>query len=284
MDANARTLLDNLRMEEEQYEEDNQDERSEEQEEKANDFNKQAEKENKKEKRKPNNSDTDATNTNYNTISNLLTAGEKSGGQLLLFIGKSKQGKTHLLKSLLLNMCDEGKFQFGIVFTTTRFNKSFDFMTNQKLVIPRYDENILKQYLRKVRELPNKPSNFIIFDDILGDLDIQSAFVKNFISTFRHYNCTVFLSTQYAYAVSPLWREQCDICFIFRQKTGRSLQAVYEAFGSLFGQYKEFTDMLARITSEKYRCLVFDGDATNEDEKYSTYIADKEIPDINLKF
>jgi hypothetical protein len=203
--------------------------------------------------------------------------------QLNLFVGSSEQGKSHLIKYLLINLCMMKKFKTGIVFTTTKFTGGYDFIANKNLIISKYDEDILKKYLKKIREANtngNSCPNFIIFDDMIGSLDVRSPFIQNFVSTFRHYNIGIFISTQYVYRVDPLFREQTNRCFIFKQNTKRSYEALYEAFGLGFEDYKSFKKQLDLITSEPYRCLLYKKEDTDMSKKYMAYKAKSEIPDV----
>lgn len=204
--------------------------------------------------------------------------------QLCIFIGSSEQGKTHLMKYLLLNMCLRNQFDFGIVFTTTKFNHSYDFIKNQNLVIAGYDEKILKQYLKKLRSSDEPPPNFVIFDDCIGSLDTMSEFIQNFASTFRHFNSSVFISLQYAYKVPPLFREQCNRCFMFKQNTKRSYEAIYDAYGLGFTDYKEFKATIDDITKEQFHCMYYLKEETEPNKKYGEYKAPAEIPDVRLEF
>jgi len=204
--------------------------------------------------------------------------------QLLVFAGSSEQGKTHLIKSIIIDMCLRGDFNFGIVFCPTKFNKSYDFIKNQNLVIGNYNENILKQYLKKVRDNGNPP-NFIIFDDCAGEMNLVDGFGKQFISTFRHYNCSVFISTQYIYSVAaPVVREQTNRAFIWKQNTKRAYDALYESYGLAFEDFKDFKKTLDTITAEQYRCMVYLKEETEIKKKYLSYKASEKIPDVQLKF
>jgi hypothetical protein len=119
---------------------------------------------------------------------------------LILFVGSSKSGKTHAIKSLILdyslNKKYKNRFNFGLVFTTTKFNctsflpeysvfKGFD----MKIIVDFCDE-LEKKYGKQIKKNEKEgrdatygvPASFIVFDDIMSLINQKSGEFKNFIS------------------------------------------------------------------------------------------------------
>lgn len=210
--------------------------------------------------------------------------------QLIIFFGTSEAGKSYLMIYLLRSLCLKGTFEFGIVFSPTKsVNNAYDFFTNQNLVISGYDENTLKKYMKRLRDIPKekRPCNFIVFDDCIGDLDPNTKFARQLISTFRHYNITIFMSSQYIKAITPpLYRTQCNRSFVFKMNTAEDYDGCYSAFGSGFPNKKEYIKVLNQITSEKFCSMVYLKEETEPNKKYFSYKAPEEdkIPDVKIKF
>ena len=152
-------------------------------------------------------------------------------------------------------LCLNKKFKFGLVFCKTKFNCGYDFIEDNK-VVEGYNEDVLKNYLqtlqkygeenpliKKQKELGIKTNispSFIVFDDIIGQMDLNSGFMSEFLTTYRHYNITLIAATQYLYKVPPLFREQADIRVMFCQTTKRSIEACYETYGQDFDNQKKW--------------------------------------------
>jgi hypothetical protein len=203
--------------------------------------------------------------------------------QLLFMVGSSEQGKSYLMKYFLIEMCLRGDFKFGVIFTTTKHNSAFDFIKDQNCVISGYNEGALKRYLKELQG--NTQPNFIVFEDCVGQMDVLSPFLSWFISSFRHFKCTVFIMTQYVKKISPIFREQVNRAFIFKQNTKVSYDALYESFGLGFDSFKDFKAQLDAITEENYRCMVYLKEKRGlHDDKYLSYKAPPEdqIPQVML--
>ena len=120
---------------------------------------------------------------------------------LIVVAGKSKRGKSYLIKYMLTMLCLNKKFKFGLVFCKTKFNCGYDFIEDNK-VVEGYNEDVLKNYLqtlqkygeenpltRKQKELgikTNIPPSFIVFDDIIGQMDLNTNFMSEFLTTYSN--------------------------------------------------------------------------------------------------
>lgn len=212
---------------------------------------------------------------------------------LILCIGSSKSGKSHLIKNLIYdNTIDkEDGFKFGLVFTKTKFTGSYNFLPDD-YVIENFDIKILNHYLDLIVESYQKrknkkhgiPHSFIIFDDICSLLPQKDKEFQNILSTSRHYNVTLIFSVQYIHQASTLVREQSDYMYVFHQEKKKSIDALYEIIGSSFRTVKEFEEFLVNSTKERYYCLLYDKNELDFEKKYSRYRAPEKLSNVKLKY
>lgn len=182
--------------------------------------------------------------------------------QVIVCIGRPKQGKSNAVKYLLLkNMINKDVFKFGIVFTRTKFNEGYDYIP-EKYIYTEYKPEILKKYMDGLEELKKKkgkiPTNFIIFDDQQGLLNRNDPTLTNFVASHRHYNTTCFFCFQYLYGASPLLRECTTYALMFRSFNHRTINGLYENFGQLFESEKEFKKYFLKNTKKIYTALLYD--------------------------
>lgn len=214
-----------------------------------------------------------------------MDAIDLSRNNLLLFVGKSHSGKSFLVKHLLTELLSRKVFDFGICFCqTAELSNDYDFLPEDSIV-EGYDEKKLIKYLASLKKYAKEkghlPKTFLIMDDILGDLR-NSKVCKKFMSSFRHYNITLFICTQFANYVSTLTREQINHAFIFRVKSEQGREAIYKAIGGNCETEDKFYEILDDATKEKYRCLLYSADIDDENE-FRSYKA-KQIPQIKFAF
>lgn len=214
-----------------------------------------------------------------------FTLPQKPG--LYIFAGKPSSGKTVNLKAILYNYCKHGYFKFGLVICKTKFNKSYDFMPDEA-VWKCYEESRLEAYVKKMETWMEKtgaekpPPNFVVLDDLLGTVDQYSPFFKNWISCYRHYNTTLFLTAQYmADGISTHLRDSTTMAFLYRTRFGRSVKALGEAYGSGMKE-QEWADLLEQATVEEFFSLVF----VNDQPRETTYHCYKSsvAPNFKLNF
>jgi hypothetical protein len=118
-----------------------------------------------------------------------------------------------------------------------------------------YDELILKSYLailaKMRKELDMKmPPSFIIFDDLIGSLvsSQNSKMFMSLITTFRHYNVSVFICAQYARGlINPTLREQARYVFC-TNSGGENTDHLYKSFGNKYFKNKnQMADVLVGL-------------------------------------
>lgn len=163
---------------------------------------------------------------------------------IFAFIGSAGSGKSYLLQYIVQTICLKNIFKFGWCFTRTNFSGQYNYMGEN--VTQGYSEKILRNYLSilanmRIRLKMNMPPNFIIFDDLIGSL-INSQNNHTFmrlITTFRHYNCSIFIAAQYARGlINPTLREQ--IRYVYCTNSGdENTTNLYKSFGNRFFKDKK---------------------------------------------
>ena len=128
-----------------------------------------------------------------------------------------------------------------------------------------------------------------MFEDLVGILNSSSEWFNNFISRFRHYRINIFICVQYLMgrrAISPIMREQTNFCIMFRSKTLRTLQNLFENYGGLFDSYDDFKERLFRTTEEDYSaCLYIESrDTTDPDQNFISIQAPESYQEMKFKF
>ena len=213
--------------------------------------------------------------------------------QICVFLGKPKMGKSWALRHQILKQTVDNKtFKYGIVFTKTKFNGQYDYLPDD-YVYDSYDPEILQRYLDGLKELneDEKQPSFVIFDDIQGLLSSQDPTLTQLVSNHRHFKITVFFCFQYIYgrASTPVLRECTTMAFLFNSKGKRTLEALFESFGQLFNNFKEFKEYFLVCTKEKYTAMLYIQDVDNIDENYLQYKAPspkemKHVKNIKLQY
>lgn len=204
-----------------------------------------------------------------------------------ILFGPPKAGKSVLLKRLLYDKCINGYYKNIIVFTPTKFNEAYNFL-DDKNVFQDYKEEILVKYLqnlenyyRKTKKKP--PPNCIVFDDTLGKLNGDTSTFTNFLTTHRHYNCSVYICTQYIQkGVCTVFRSVATHLFCFHSMYEPSLKCIYEIIGG-DSKFREFKTFFKQITREPYHALVFVAGQRTMKDSYFDLICEI-APEFKLNF
>jgi ABC-type dipeptide/oligopeptide/nickel transport system ATPase component len=213
-----------------------------------------------------------------------------SRAQIISIIGTCGSGKSFLLRNLIYQFSKKDMFKFGIVFTGTSFNTDYQFMPDGA-VHSDYSEAKLEKYISRLRSWlevnqgQKLPPNFLILDDLLGRIKINSNIFNNLISTFRHFNMTIFITSQYFVKnISTLLRELTDVAFIFRTRFKNSKESLYNAYGQLLDSQDEFDEVLNEATKEKHSCLCYQARKEYKEESYCSFQAPPDDLNFKLKF
>jgi hypothetical protein len=197
--------------------------------------------------------------------------------QIVVCVGRPKQGKSNAVKYFLLkNMMNEPKFKFGIVFSKTKFNESYNYIPDQ-YIYTEYSPEILQQYmdgLQKLKEDTGEiPPNFIIFEDQQGLLNRQDTVLTTLISSHRHFLSTCFFNFQYLFGASPLLRECTTYAILFRSQGHRTINGLFENFGMLFDNINDFKKYFLKNTKKKYVAILYKQSENKLEKNYKRFKA-----------
>ncbi len=212
--------------------------------------------------------------------------------QMWVCVAKSGKGKSYFVRYLLTDRLSTGRWKYGLVFTRTKFNGDYDFLPDNR-VIEGYNENILRRYMNNLRKIAKEkgkeslPHNFIVFDDLQGVLNNQTNWFNNFLATFRHTNTNLIVCNQYLSgknAVSPIAREQTNYAVMFKSRTRRTLENLYESYGGLFPKFNDFKSYFMAATEQKYTAMLYSERVDELENNYITIQAPEDYPKMQFKF
>jgi hypothetical protein len=169
-----------------------------------------------------------------------------------------KCGKSHLIKYLIKDLCIRGAFDYGVVICPTALNNNeYDFIPRGYLHT-QYSEEIitaLMDYQSRAIAQGTPKRAFLILDDCLGSVNFRKTVITKLVTTYRHHNITILMSTQYINKIPPEIRECATYAIVFRQFSAKSYSALYDAFFQSFedrNQCKEYID----ANTEDYRFIL----------------------------
>lgn len=208
--------------------------------------------------------------------------------QVWLFLGKSRLGKSHLIRWLILDRFKHANWKFGLTFVGTKFTGDYAWLP-PKFVIAGYSEDKLKAYMTILQKRKERgedlPPNFVYFDDLVGVLTSETPYFQSFCTTCRHTNTNVIVAVQYMpKGISTTFREQVCFAVMFGTKKRRTLKSLYSEFGQLFPTEDEFTKYLWEVTAEPYTAVLYTEYTEELGDNYIPIRAPKNLPQGRLKF
>ena len=128
--------------------------------------------------------------------------------------------------------------------------------------------------------------NFVIFEDQQGLLNRNDPTLTNFVSSHRHFASTCIFNFQYLFGASPLLRECTTHAFMFNSKGHRTINGLFENFGMLFDNFKEFKEYFLKNTSKKYTAIMYKQSENKLKHNYKRYKAPnmKDFKDFKLQY
>lgn len=215
-------------------------------------------------------------------------------------IGKIKSGKSCLLKNILVNeIVNKKTFKFGIVFSSTAiYNKEYSFLPDNS--VKDFDIEYLEKYLGLLKQLKEEKTkggeleedkmenSFIVIDDCMGKLQKYGDVFTNFVTTTRHYNCSLFFLCQHInQGASTTLKGNCDYAFLFKTNDMNQLRTYYDYFGGgLFKNFEDYKIQFRKMTAQKYSCVLYIEGSENDDidKNYYTVSVAGEIPKLKISF
>lgn len=209
----------------------------------------------------------------------------------LVISAKPCSGKSHLIKYLmLLNHPDftHNDFKYGIVFTSTSFNRDYESYIPNEFIHSQYNPDVLQNLMtlqeNQIRSNGSAQRAFIIFDDCLPMKAFGTQLWLNLCTQYRHYGLTVILSSQYIFRVPAVTREIASNAIFFKQTTRRSAEALYETYGGNFNNLKQFSDYLNKL--EQYQFVSYNPNSpeTELSKLYPVLRCPANIPEFRYEF
>ncbi len=220
-----------------------------------------------------------------------------SGEHVMIFIGKSKRGKSTAVKEIVYRETIakpvEERFQKIFVFTSTKFNNFYQQFLPDKYIFNGYEEEDLEAIFERYKDFKKKhkdrnpPRTLIIFEDVTGVLNTNNSFFGHFITTARHLGITVIICVQYLLKnINPTVRNQTTFAFMFNDKTYKTIDAFHKSFGASFKTHDDFQDFFLKETGGKdhHNALLYD--EYNDEEPYSRFraINPENLPKVKLVY
>lgn len=166
---------------------------------------------------------------------------------ILLCVGFCGGGKTVAITYTIKTL---KAFDFVVVLSSTaEFNGDYDFLKQMPGVSSRiYNASNCNDMFKKIMSIQEESKKkgdmkrvCIVCDDVMGVLSNSKVFAK-LASTYRHFNISIFITTQFVNNSTTYIRELANYVFVFDQRTDQSRKAIHQSyFGDTgtFGQFKE---------------------------------------------
>jgi hypothetical protein len=197
----------------------------------------------------------------------------KSGGPVIVFIGRRDTGKSFLVRDLLFHHQD---IPVGTVISGTEAANGFYGQHVPKLFIhDEYDtniiDNVLKRQLKAAKQIKREeaakgkslidPRMFVILDDCLYDQTwSRDKRMRLMFMNGRHWRIMLLITMQYPLGIPPTLRTNIDYVFILREPYLKNRRIIYENYAGMFPTFESFCQIMDQCT-ENYECLVIDNNA-----------------------
>ena len=130
-----------------------------------------------------------------------------------------------------------------------------------------------------------KSRNILLFlDDCLGNKShLNSAAIREIFLNGRHYKISTIICAQYLYDLNTTIRSNVDYVFALRESNPQNRKKLFQTFGGMFANEKEFADMLNRTTAD-FESMVIDLTCSNADPMESVlwYRAEINLPSYRV--
>lgn len=157
---------------------------------------------------------------------------------LNIVIAPPRQGKTTFIRKMVLNGIRNKIYHFGYVFSgSADHNDDYAFMpqryVSNGIGAINAVNNIILPY-----QIQHKRPIFIVLDDLLGIADFGSAAWLSFFARYRHFNCSVFLVTQYINKIPVAIRVCATNAIIFNVSGENSYKSIHNNFLQSLTRYE----------------------------------------------
>lgn len=204
-----------------------------------------------------------------------------------LIIGPRNTGKSVLLKDLLYKTKDN--YDYGIAMTKTKSTVDMfnEFLPAHFIYSNGYDFNSSAKFIenadRIVRAGKVRYGAFIMDDLMYNNKVMKTETQKDFHLNGRHYNTSLFNTTQYCMIIPNDIRTNVDYIFALRDNIVGNRKRLYEYFFGIFKTFNEFDKVFSSCT-QNFSALVLDKtkSSTSVEQCMRWYKADIDTPIFKL--
>ena len=216
------------------------------------------------------------------------------GDKIIVFIGKRGQGKTTVMKYLLMHM--KKKLHSGIVFSPTeRANGSWGEHVPELYIYEKYNPDVLQAFIKRqericdenvIRFQKEKKRNpttqervtlraqpaFVVLEDCFFDknkLNKDEALRYLFMNG-RHYNIFVLITLQYLLDLDTRMRGQIDYIFFSKENNPNVKKKIYHHYFGFYPSYAVFDKAFTRFTQNR-GCAVLNTTEISNDINRNVY-------------
>jgi len=185
---------------------------------------------------------------------------------LTLIIGSVRSGKTNYLINALRNSSDfygEHYWDYYKIISNTLnndtkgkyFKDAFDDCEDH------YTDKMIQDLIssQKKYDREEMPTMLILLDDILSRDFKKTNDITYLCSKFRHYEMSIFLTTQSFRSVGTIIRNNATNILIFRQNNTKELDKITEEYCELCGSEERFMEYYNLAHDQPHSFLYIDG-------------------------
>ena len=182
---------------------------------------------------------------------------------LSIFAARRCSGKTTLMLHLLKTLCKSKSFNWVLVISPTAFCEGvWSAVVGAEHVREEFDENELESILDQqaaIRSRGGSNRGLLVLDDCLGCVPWSSPLWTRLACAGRHYQLTIWISSQYYYKLPPVLRSNADTLFIMGGHPDRVIKSIYDENGGLDGcpTWQIFRERVKAATLN-FGCLTVD--------------------------
>jgi hypothetical protein len=187
--------------------------------------------------------------------------GESKRDRVWLIIAPRGSGKSVLLLDLLYKTSKHYDFGVGMTATAETADCFKRLLPADLIYSNGYNYEAGDNFLEVCKELSDQKKErhgVMILDDCMFDSKVmKSKTQQNLHLNGRHYNTTLFNTTQYAMIIPPIIRSNIDYVLCLQDLKLSNKRRLYEMFFGLFPTFQEFNMVFSNVTRD-FGCLVLD--------------------------
>ena len=201
---------------------------------------------------------------------------------LFLLLGKTHSGKSMILKYIMYQIHRRRPFDFGISFSKTYFNGSCNFVPKRHQYSEFKEDLVIKfmEIMKQYKQQGIEKHAYLILDDMIGSVNLKTSIWDIIATQIRHYNISVFITSQYIKKLPPILRSNVNIIFATKIVKKSDLDCMFEEFG--VGMDRDTFKHMFEYNTQNYNVLVIDNTTTSNDPNmvYSRIKSPEHLPDF----